>query len=114
MNAAEQLPLWAAWLIVGLAVAGATLSLIGALGLARMRSFYERVHGPTLGTTLGALLIVCASIAYFSIAEGRPVLRDLLVGLFLTLTTPVTMILLARAAVHRDRSEGDPSAPKAP
>ena len=30
----------------------------------------------------------------------------ILIGIFVTLTTPVTLILLARAALHRDRSEG--------
>lgn len=110
MSAAE-LPLWAAWAIVVLAVAGSALSLIGALGLARLRRFYDRVHAPTLGATLGMALILLASIIFFSLTEGRLILRDLLIGLFLTVTTPVTLILLARAAVYRDRTEGDPEAP---
>lgn len=105
------LPLWAAWTVAILAVTGAGLSLIGAVGLARLRRFYERVHAPTLGATLGMGLIVVASILYFSLTEGRLVLRDLLIVLFLTVTTPVTLILLARAAVYRDRTEGDPEAP---
>jgi multicomponent K+:H+ antiporter subunit G len=32
--------------------------------------------------------------------------REILIGLFLTVTTPVTLILLARAALFRDRTEG--------
>lgn len=106
-----ELPLWAAWIIVVLAVGGAALSLIGALGLARLQRFYDRVHAPTLGATLGMALILLASIVFFSMTEGRLILRDLLIGLFLTVTTPVTLILLARAAVYRDRTEGDPDAP---
>jgi len=35
-------------------LAGAALALIGSLGLLRLRGFYERVHAPTLGTTLAA------------------------------------------------------------
>ncbi len=105
------LPLWAAWTVAVLAVTGAGLSLIGAVGLVRLKRFYERVHAPTLGATLGMGLIVLASILYFSLIEGRPVLHDLLIVLFLTVTTPVTLILLARAAVYRDRTEGDPDAP---
>ena len=31
--------------------------------------------------------------------------REILIGLFLTVTTPVTLILLARAALFRDRTE---------
>ena len=33
-------------------------------------------------------------------------LHELLIGLFVTVTTPVTLMLLARAAVFRDRTEG--------
>lgn len=111
MTDVADLPVWAAWLIVAFAVSGAALSLTGALGLVRLGRFYERVHAPTLGATLGMALIITASILFFSLTEGRLVLRDLLIGVFLTVTTPVTLILLARAAVYRDRTEGDPDAP---
>ncbi|PZO80266.1 MAG: potassium:proton antiporter [Mesorhizobium amorphae] len=111
MNPAD-LPLWAAWLVAVLAVCGAALSLIGAFGLVRLNTFYDRVHAPTLGATLGMGLVVLASILFFSVAEGYLVLRYLLVALFLTLTTPVTLILLARAAVFRDRTEGKEDAPE--
>ncbi len=109
-----DLPAWAAWLVVALALTGAAFSLTGAVGLIRLRTFYERVHAPTLGATLGMALIVAASVVFFSVAEGRPVLRDLLIGLFLTVTTPVTLILLGRAATYRDRAEGNADAPPDP
>lgn len=110
MNAAD-LPLWGAWLVVGLALAGAGFALTGALGLIVLRSFYERVHAPTLGATLGTTLILCSSMLLLSLIEGRPVLRDLLIGLFLTVTTPVTLVVLARAAAHRDRHTENPESP---
>jgi multicomponent K+:H+ antiporter subunit G len=111
MTDAAQLPLWAAWVVIVLALAGASLSLVGAIGLLRFRRFYERVHAPTLGATLGMGLVVGASILFFSLLEGELVLRDGLIALFLTLTTPVTLILLARAAVFRDRTEGSEDVP---
>ena len=37
--------------------------------------------------------------------------REVLIGLFLTITTPVTLILLARAALFRDRTEGGEDVP---
>ncbi|GJE40915.1 monovalent cation/H(+) antiporter subunit G [Methylobacterium soli] len=110
MNAAA-LPAWAAWLVVALALAGASVSLTGALGLIRLRSFYERVHAPTLGATLGMALILSGSMLLLSMIEGRLVLRDGLIGIFLTVTTPVTLLLLARAAAYRDRHEGQAGAP---
>jgi multicomponent K+:H+ antiporter subunit G len=36
-----------------------------------------------------------------SAVEGRPVLHALLITLFLVITSPVTAMLLARAAVYR-------------
>jgi multicomponent K+:H+ antiporter subunit G len=39
------------------------------------------------------------------------VLHELLLGLFVTVTTPVTLMLLGRAAVFRDRAEGNPAVP---
>jgi multicomponent K+:H+ antiporter subunit G len=88
-----------------LVLAGALLAFIGSLGLVRMRSFYERVHPPTMGTTLGTGLILIGSMLYFSALESRPVLHEILIGVFMTLSTPVTYMLLVRAALHRERQD---------
>jgi multicomponent K+:H+ antiporter subunit G len=88
-----------------LALAGALLALVGSFGLVRLRTFYERVHPPTMGTTLGAGLILIASMLYFTALESRPVLHEILIGVFMTLTTPVTYMLLVRAALHRERKD---------
>ena len=107
-----EIPPWLAWVIVIPVIAGSALSLLGATGLLSLKSFYERVHAPTLGASLGGVLIVAGSIALLSVTEGRLVLRDLLLVVFVTLTTPVTLILLARASVYRDRVEGKAEAPE--
>ncbi len=104
MNGAD-IPLPAAALISVCLLAGASFTLVGAIGLARLRTFYERVHAPTLGATLGMALVLAASIVWFTAVEGRFMPREILIGLFLTVTTPVTLILLARAALFRDRTE---------
>jgi multicomponent K+:H+ antiporter subunit G len=85
-----------------LVLAGALLAFLGALGLVRLPTFFERVHPPTMGTTLGTTLILAGSMLYFSVLESRPVLHEILIGVFMTLTTPVTYILLGRAALRRD------------
>lgn len=95
---------WAAIIVVALAVIGSALSLLGAVGLVRLKTFYERVHAPTLGATLGMALVLLASIVWFTTVERRFMPREILIGLFLTVTTPVTLILLARAALFRDRT----------
>ena len=101
-----QLPAWAAIVVALLVVAGALLALIGSLGLLRLKTFYERVHAPTLGTTLGTGLVLIGSMIFFSVLEARPVLHEILIGVFMTVTTPVTLMLLVRAALYRDRAEG--------
>ena len=111
MSHTEQLPTLLS-LAAGLCVVlGATLALIGSVGLLRLESFYERVHAPTLGTTLGTAFVLIASMLMFSALELRPVLHEVLIGIFMVVSTPVTSVLLVRAALHRDRAEGnDPTA----
>ena len=107
-----DLPAWAAIVVVALAVIGSALSLLGAVGLVRLKTFYERVHAPTLGATLGMALVLLASIVWFTTVERRFMPREILIGLFLTVTTPVTLILLARAALFRDRTVGAEDTPR--
>ena len=59
---------------------GAALALIGSLGLLRLPTFYERVHAPTMGTTLGTGFILIASMLLFSALESRPVLHEILIA----------------------------------
>jgi multicomponent K+:H+ antiporter subunit G len=102
-----ELPPWAALATALLVLAGSALALTGSLGLLRLRSFYERVHAPTLGTTFGAGSILIASILYFSVLQTRPVLHEILITAFMTVTTPVALMLLVRATLYRDRLEGN-------
>lgn len=94
-----------------LVLAGASLALIGSVGLLRMKTFYERVHPPTMGTTLGTGLVLVGSMVFFTFHESRPVLHEILIGVLMTLNTPVTYMLLVRAALHRDASRARASQP---
>lgn len=107
-----DLSLWIVIPISLLLLLGAGLTLLGAIGLLRLPSFYERIHAPTLGTSWGVGSIMLASILYFSVVGSRPVLHEILIGIFITVTTPVTLILLARAALHRDRAEENETVPR--
>ncbi|MDB5668683.1 MAG: potassium:proton antiporter [Alphaproteobacteria bacterium] len=113
MIQAPDLPAWAALIVAFLVIAGAAITLIGSLGLLRMRTFYQRLHPPTMGSTLGMALIVAASIVCFSVLRSRLSVHELLIAVFVTLTTPVTFMLLARAALYRDRSEKSGDVPPA-
>ena len=107
MNGAAVIPAWAEIVTAALLLAGAAITLTGSLGLIRLKSFYARVHAPTLGTTLGIGCIALASMIYFSALQARPVLHELLLVLFVLVTTPVTLTLLVRAALFREELERD-------
>jgi len=113
MTAMGDLPAWAALLTATLVLVGAAVTLIGSLGLLRLGTFYARVHAPTLGTTLGMACVLAGSALFFSVLEARPVVNEILIAVFVTLTTPVTLMLLVRAALYRDRSEGNRDVPPA-
>lgn len=106
MTHAAELPAWAAWIVALLLLFGAGITLIGSIGLLRLRGFYQRAHAPTLGTTLGTAFIVAASMLCFSLLQMRPLLHEVLILGFVTITTPVTLMLLVRAALFRDTAEG--------
>ena len=114
MTQAADLPLWAALPVAILMVAGSALGLIGSLGLIRLRSFYDRIHAPTLGTTLGIGFILLASMLFFSVLQTRLVVHEVLITVFVIVTTPVTLMLLARAALYRDQRERNPEVPPLP
>src|SRR5690606_8867174 len=83
MTSAADLPLWAAILVAAFLLLGAGLTLTGCIGFIRLRSFYDRIHAPTLGTSWGTASIVIASMITFTVLEGRPVFAQILVGIFL-------------------------------
>ena len=107
MSEGTMIPVVPAILVATLLVAGAGITFLGSLGLLRLRTFYQRVHAPTLGTTLGTGCIALASIVYFSALGGRFALHELLIIVFVTVTTPISLLVLVRAAVLRDGSRGE-------
>ncbi|MBW9116997.1 cation:proton antiporter [Rhizobium cauense] len=111
IHEAADLPLPAAIAVATFLLLGATLTLIGAVGFLKLPTFYERIHAPTLGTSWGIGGIMLGSMIFFSVASERLVIHEILIGVFVTITTPVTFMLLARAALHRDRTEKNPKVP---
>jgi len=102
MNHAADLPAWAAMVAALLLALGATIVLIGALGLLRLRTFYQRIHGPAITITLGAGGVLLASMVYFTAAQSRLVVHEVIIAVFLLATAPVVSMLIMRAAVYRD------------
>ncbi|WP_422011579.1 monovalent cation/H(+) antiporter subunit G [Roseateles sp.] len=81
--------------------------LVAALGLVRLRDFFLRMHAPALVSTLAAWIVTLASIVHFSTRGGGLALHVWLIIIVLSITAPVTTIVLARAALFRRRQAGD-------
>ncbi len=102
------------WVAVPAAIllaCGGLLTVIGSLGLLRLESFYARMHAPTLGTTLGAGCVLVASMVVSSALSQRLVIHEVLIAGLLTMTAPVTAILLMRAARSRSSNAARGSRP---
>jgi multicomponent K+:H+ antiporter subunit G len=102
MSALTSLPVWAAAVVIFMLVLGGCIVLIGALGLLRLPTFYQRIHGPAITVTLGTGCILIASMVYFTAAQSRLVVHELLITLFVMMTAPVVSMLIMRVAVYRD------------
>jgi multicomponent K+:H+ antiporter subunit G len=101
---AATLPLWVT--IPGtilLALAGVT-TLIGTLGLLRLRDFFQRMHGPSMTNTVASGATLIASMLVSSALAGRPIVHELLITVFVAVSAPVTAIMLMQAALYRNKA----------
>ncbi len=99
--------------IAFLLIAGGAFAFIGSLGMAHLRDFYMRLHGPTKATTLGIGCMLVASMLYFWVIDGKPDIQEVLITLFLFITAPVSAHLLAKTGLHlqlrhADKTRGNP------
>jgi len=103
MTETLELPFWLELVTAALLLIGSLFALIGAIGLLRLKDYFQRMHPPALASTIGAWCVALASIIYFSWLKGGPVLHAWLIPILLSITVPVTTLLLARAALFRKR-----------
>jgi multicomponent K+:H+ antiporter subunit G len=90
-----------------LLLASGGVVLLAALGLLRLPDFFLRMHAPALASTLAAWIVTLASIVHFSSRGGGLALHTWLIIIVLSITAPVTTLVLARAALFRRRQAGD-------
>lgn len=102
---------WPEVVVAVLLVASGGVVLLAALGLLRLPDFFSRMHAPALASTLAAWIVTFASIIHFSTRGGGLALHTWLIIIVLSITAPVTTIVLARAALFRRRQAGDPLPP---
>jgi len=91
------LPFWLELITAALLITGSLFALVGAVGLVRLKDYFQRMHPPAL-----------ASIIYFSWLKDAAVLHAWLIPVLLSITVPVTTLLLARAALFRKRVAKEP------
>lgn len=103
--AALPVPLWAEILVSLLLLASAVFTLAAAIGLVRLQSFFQRMHPPALIYTGAAWCVTLASITYFSAQGHGLVLHVWIIIILLSIMVPIATVLLARAALFRNRQE---------
>ena len=109
----ETLPFWIEIIVAILLLASAVLTLGASWGLVRMRTFVQRMHPPALAYVGASWCVTFASIVYFSAQNEGPQLHVWLIIILLSITVPITTVLLARAALFRGRRLNDATLPPA-
>ena len=109
MNA--SVPLWAEVIVDGLLVLSGVFVLVSAYGFLRRQDFFLRMHPPALAYTFGSWCVTLAGILYFSMRQGRPMLHPMIIIILLSISVPVTTLLLARVALFRRRTARDQDTP---
>lgn len=106
-----SVPFWVEAVVAGLLVASGVFVVVSALGFLRLPDFFLRMHPPALAYTFGSWCVTLAGILYFSALESRAALHPWLIIIFLSITVPVTTVLLARVALFRRRVAGEAETP---
>lgn len=98
--------LWIEIPVAVLLMLSGVFTLSAAIGLVRFRTFFQRMHPPALAFSFSAWCVTLASILYFSAQDQKLSLHAWLIIIFLSITVPVTTILLARTELFRKRTGG--------
>lgn len=81
-----------------LVIAGVFVMTAGVYGLVRMPDIYGKVHAASKAVFLGAIVLMIASVAT---GEREIILRVVLIGAALMITTPISSHVIIKAAAER-------------
>lgn len=101
---------WVEGVVALLLVLSGLFTLAAAVGVVRFQTFFQRMHPPALAFSFSAWCVTLASILYFSARKEHLALHAWLIIIFLSITVPVTTILLSRTELFRRRTHDAPSA----
>jgi multicomponent K+:H+ antiporter subunit G len=102
------------WIVAALLLASGLAALVAALGLWSLPDFFLRMHAPSVAVTLGSWCVTLASIVHFTSGAAGVSLHVWLIAILLSITAPITTVLLARAALFRGRQAGHDLPPALP
>lgn len=102
---------WVDAVVAALVATSGLLCLAAAVGLVRLARVFERLHVPSLASTVGVWTMALASLVHLSASDAEPQLHPWLIAIVMSITAPVTTTLLARAALFRLRQRGDAELP---
>jgi multicomponent K+:H+ antiporter subunit G len=98
------LPLWVTVPGTVLLVLAGLATLIGSLGLLRLPDFFSRMHGPSMTNTVAAGATLIASMLVSSAVAQRPIVHELLISLLVSVSAPITAVMLLQAALYRNKA----------
>ncbi len=93
------------WVADALAVLGLVVLSVSVYGIVRMPDVYTRLHGASKAGLMGVLPILVASTLG---GEPAAIAKAVLIGAFLTLTTPIVAHEIGRAAYLERRRMATP------
>ena len=99
-----ELSLWVEVPVAVLLLLSGVFTLSAAIGVVRFKTFFQRMHPPALAFSFSAWCVALATIIYFSAQQQSLALHAWLIIILLSMTVPVTTILLARTELFRKRT----------
>ncbi|CAN5175238.1 monovalent cation/H(+) antiporter subunit G [soil metagenome] len=105
-NIAALLGALAPWLADVLVILGVFGMTVGVYGIVRMPDIYNKLHAASKVVFLGVLSLLVASMAT---NDAEIILRVVLIGAFLVLTTPVSAHVVGRAAFLKGQKMESPN-----
>lgn len=89
---------------------GAFFTLVGAIGLVKLREPMTRMHAPTKVGTMGVGALLLASMTYASVF-GDGSFHELLIMAFLFVTAPISANFIGKVNIHLRNCMPPPEVP---
>ncbi|ETD71713.1 sodium:proton antiporter [Pelistega indica] len=102
-----MIPFLPSLFIAILLVLGGIVTLIGTLGLLRFPDFTGRIHATTMGNTLGTIFVLLASAIMTYYVGDRVMFHEIVIVIFLFITSPISAMLLMRSYTLREERIGN-------